>query len=80
MRYSLINVSREYDGMVDGVWMQDHFGTIEPATIAARATEKANRNRITVAVVESDGSCTTDYSLKKSLKRLDVKTQSLQSD
>ena len=70
MKFSLINVSREYDGMVDGVWLQDHTGTIESATEKARATERANSNRITVAVVEKL-SYTPDYSLRKELKRLD---------
>ena len=71
MKYSLINVVREYEGMVDGVWMQDHIGTIESASEAARATERANSNRITVAVVEDLGLSCPDYSYRTSLKRLD---------
>ena len=70
MRFSLINVDQEYDGMVDGVWIQNHTGTLESATQKARETEQANSNRITVAVVEAL-SYTPDHSWKKGLKRLD---------
>ena len=70
MKFSLINVIREYDGMVDGFWLQNHTGTLESATEKARATEQANSNRITVAVVE-ELSYTPDHSLRKELKRLD---------
>ena len=52
MRFTLINVSHEKDGVVDGAWLQDHTGTIETATEEARETERANSNRITVAVIE----------------------------
>ena len=52
MRYSLINVFHENNDLVDGTWIQNHTGTLETATEAARATEMANSNRITVAVVE----------------------------
>lgn len=72
MKYSLIQVDREYDGMVDGVWMQNHIGTIDSATEEARATERANGNRITVAVVEDLGYSEPNYSLRTALKRLDV--------
>lgn len=72
MKFSLINVDREYDGLVDGTWMQDHTGTLESATEWARETEKANSNRITVAVVSSIGSAPPNYSPRYGLKRLDV--------
>lgn len=72
MKYSLINVTREYNGLVDGVWLQDHIGTIATATQAARGTEQANGNRITVAVVESLGYALQDYTVKTGLKRLDL--------
>ncbi len=69
MRYSLINVDSEASGLVDGTWMQDHTGTLETATQKARDTEKANSNRITVAVVEAL-SYIPDYDPKHGLKRL----------
>ena len=31
MRYSLLNVYKEYDGLVDGVWIQDSIGNLEKA-------------------------------------------------
>lgn len=52
MKFSLINVSVEHDGMVDGNWIQDHTGTLETAQEAARKTERANGNMIRVAVVD----------------------------
>lgn len=52
MSYSLINICKERDGFVDGVWLQDSNEGIERAIKAARETEKANSNRIAVAVVE----------------------------
>ena len=70
MKFSLINVIREYDGMVDGFWLQNHTGTLESDTEKSRATEQANSNRITVAVVEKL-SYTPAHSLRKELKRLD---------
>lgn len=72
MKFSLINVTREYEGLVDGVWLQDHIGTIATATQAARGTEQANGNRITVAVVEDLGYALPDYAKKTGLKRLDL--------
>ena len=71
MRYSLINVYKEYCGLVDGTWIQDCTGTLEDVTKAARDTERANSNRITVAVVSAINSCSPDYSPKTGLKRLD---------
>lgn len=52
MKFSLINVSRISNGLVDGSWIQDHIGTLESAEEAAIATERANINRIKVAVVD----------------------------
>ncbi len=51
-KYAIINISREKDGLVDGVCIQGFTGTLEEATQWARATEKANSNRIKVAVIE----------------------------
>lgn len=71
VKYSLIQVEREYDGMVDGVWLQNHTGTMDSAAEEARATEKANSNRIKVAVVEDLGYSEPNYSFRTALKRLD---------
>lgn len=71
MRYSLVNVSNEKDGLVDGVWMQHHTGTLETAIEMARATEKVNSNQITVAVVEALNNTEPNYSIRFKLKRLD---------
>lgn len=76
MKYSLIQIDREYDGKVDGVWLQNHIGTIDSATEEARATERANGNRIAVAVVEDLGYSEPNYSLRTALKRLDVSQNS----
>lgn len=71
MRYSLINVSNEQNGFVDGNWIQDFNGSFEKACEFARETEKVNSNRITVAVVdELPGSC-PNYCYITRLKRLD---------
>ena len=51
-RYSLINVFEEHkDGTVSGFWVQNKTGTLQEAKEWAKETEKANSNRITVAVV-----------------------------
>jgi len=70
--FQIINVAREYDGLVDGVWLQDHTGTIDSAAEAARATEQANSNRITVAVVDDLGYSEPNYAFRTALKRLDI--------
>lgn len=70
MRYSLITIYKENNGFVDGVWMQDSTGTLEEAIEKARATEKANSNRIAVAVVEHLNGSSPNYCLRTGLKRL----------
>lgn len=72
MKFSLINVDNETGGLVDGVWMQDHTSTLETAIEKAIRTEKANSNRIKVAVVEKTNSSCPNYSLLTKLKRLDL--------
>ena len=72
MKFSLINVVREENGLVDGVWIQNYTGTLEEAAQWARDTEKANSNRITVAVVEQYVYGCPDYSLVTKQRRLDV--------
>lgn len=71
MKYSLINVNKEHDGFVDGVWIQDHTGNLDTAIQMARGTEKANHNRICVAVVENLNYSAPNYCLRTGLKRLD---------
>ena len=71
MRYSLINVACEKNEYVDGAWLQNHTGTLQTAIKAARDTEKANSNRIKVAVVDVLYFSTPNYSFLKDLKRLD---------
>ncbi|WP_145142181.1 hypothetical protein [Paenibacillus sp. Y412MC10] len=51
-KFSLINVSERKNGVVSGNWIQDITGTKDEAFKRARDTEKANGNRIEVAVVE----------------------------
>lgn len=70
-KYSLINVCKEKDGYVDGTWIQDSIGSFAKAVRIARDTEKANSNRIIVAVVNGLSAYIPDYSLLKHLKRLD---------
>lgn len=72
MRYSLINVWHEEDGLVDGNWIQDCSAVpFEVAVKRARETEKANSNRITVAVVEGIDDIPAIFAYKTGLKRLD---------
>jgi hypothetical protein len=75
MRYSLVSVSREENGLVDGVWVQDCTGTLDEAIKRARDTEKANSNRISVAVVESLNGSTPNYCQRTNLERLDQKSK-----
>lgn len=70
-KFSLLNVWEERGGLVDGTWIQDVTGTLEEAIECARATERANGNRIAVAVVPRTSSTISDYNPQKGLKRLD---------
>lgn len=71
MKFSLINVEKEENGIIEGVWLQDHTGTLKTAIENAIATEKANNDRLDIAVVEALGFTEPNYSLQKGLKRLD---------
>jgi len=71
MKFSLINVDKQSGEFVDGVWIQDHISTFETAVKKARDTEKANGNKIIVAVIEDLNISTPNYCLLKNLKRLD---------
>jgi hypothetical protein len=69
-KFSLIQIYNEVNGFVDGVWLQDHTGSLDSAIRKANETEKANSNRINVAVVERINSATPDYDLLTNLMRL----------
>ena len=70
MKYSLINVSKEENGLVEGIWMQDFTGTLKSAKRFAREIEKVNSSRITVAVVEAVSGSTPSYHMHTRLKKL----------
>lgn len=71
MKFSLVQVYKDNGNTVDGVWLQDHIGTVESAEQAARDTEAANSGRISVAVVEDLSSIVLPtYELMKGLKRI----------
>ena len=57
-KYSLINVTAHNGKTVSGYWLQDYHGTIGEARRRARLTERANGNKISVAVVDSVNSTT----------------------
>lgn len=73
-KFSLINVSAEKDGKVDGYWVQDHIGDLKSAIKAAKETEKANNNKIKVAVVDQVSNTTPSLDIFTGLKRLDEGT------
>ena len=51
-KYSLVQVTNRHNGYIDGTWLQNCVGVTEAeAHERARATERANSNRISVAVV-----------------------------
>lgn len=70
MKFSLINVTKEENGLVDGYWMQNHVGTLETAMLRAKGTEEANSNRITVAIVDDIGRTNPHLDFITKLKRL----------
>jgi hypothetical protein len=70
-KFSLIQVYEEKDGLINGVWLQDHTGTLKTAIETAKKTEQANSNKITVAVVDKVNGSSPNYSLLTNLKRLD---------
>lgn len=73
MRFSLLNIVHDQGTIVNGVWIEDHFGSLESATKRARATERVNGNRISVAVVEAISSVTPNYNMIFNQQRLDRK-------
>lgn len=72
-RYAIALVYNENsDSTIDGVWIQDCTAcTLKEAIEKAKATEKANSNRIKVAVVDAYSFGIQDYNLKKGLTRYD---------
>jgi hypothetical protein len=72
MKFSLINITEQSGTLVSGYWLQDHIGTLASAREAARATEAANGNRISVAVVAELSSTTPALGYYTNLPRLDV--------
>jgi hypothetical protein len=70
MKFSLIQIDKEINGLVNGVWLQDYTGEFNMAVKKAKATEIANSNRIEVAVVEKINGSSPNYCLLTNLKRL----------
>jgi hypothetical protein len=70
MKFSLIQIDKEINGFVDGVWLQNYNGELDMAVKIAKETEIANSNRIKVAVVEDLNYSCPNYSLRTNLKRL----------
>ena len=61
----------EKDSLVNGVWIQNHTGTLDTAKKAAGDTEKANSNRIKTAVVDTLNYSCPNYCFRTGLKRPD---------
>ena len=57
MRFSLVSIDSQQDGKVTGNWVQDHIGTLQTATEAARQTEISNGNKIKIAVINDPYEC-----------------------
>jgi hypothetical protein len=72
MKFSLINIIESAGALISGYWVQNHVGTLASAIEAARATEAANSNKITIAVVAELSSTTPALSYWRDLPRLDV--------
>ncbi|MEC4565367.1 hypothetical protein L8C07_05370 [Paenibacillus sp. CMAA1739] len=69
-KFSLVNVAERKNGRVSGVWLQDVTGTKNEAFKCARDTEKANGNRIEVAVVKRIEGSTPNYDYLTSIKEV----------
>lgn len=76
MRYALAIIKNINDDLtINGNWIQDCTACeLEEAVKRARATEKANGNRIQVAVVDSYLFGVKDYGYKTGLVRYDIKS------
>jgi hypothetical protein len=69
MRYSLINVSNDLNGLISGYWLQDKFGTLEEIKKYALETSSINNN-IDIAVVDLINSSNPGLNFYVNLKRL----------
>jgi hypothetical protein len=72
VKFSLINFIESSGPLVSGYWLQNHVGSLASAREAARATEAANSNKITVAVVVELSSTSPALSYWRDLTRLDI--------
>ena len=70
MIFSLIIVSKEKNGIVEGYWMQDHIGTLESAQKLADETNEINGNSLNIAIVEQLNSTVPILNYWTGLKRL----------
>jgi len=72
-KFTLIQVSStNQNRTINGSILQGHIGTLETATAKARSTEKANSNRIDIAVVDEIYT-TLNWGSFSNLKRLDIR-------
>lgn len=71
IKFSLFHIYKEENSFIDGIWLQGHIGTLETAIQVVIDTEKANSNKINVAVIEGDNF--SQYNYYYNLKRLDSK-------
>jgi hypothetical protein len=69
-KFSLINISSEKNGYVSGYWIQDHIGNLESANVLVSETNKANNNKLNIAIVEKISSTVPGLSFYTGLKRL----------
>jgi len=77
MRYSIMHVEKEEDGIIDGSWIQDHHGDIDSAIEKKNTIQNANSSKLLdgsqmqFAVVEWLGNNGGPwYGIKKGLKKL----------
>jgi hypothetical protein len=68
-KFSLILVSKEVDGKVDGYWIKDHIGNMESASVIANGVSDENRG-IEVAIVDSVSTTTPGLSYFTGLTKL----------
>lgn len=54
MKYSLIQVEKEHDGLVDGILLHNFVGTLEEVLKRAEYIEKRNGSGVKVAVIEKN--------------------------
>ena len=69
-KFSLLNVTERKGDLVSGNWIQDFTGSKEEAFRYARNTERANSNRIKVAVVESVSGSAPNFSYITDVKEI----------